>query len=110
MATEWLAEAGRAPVDLDFGALARAKDPSVPASELLSLAVSRDSSVRAAVAARPDCPAGALISLGHDHRPEVLLALISNPRTPSSVVRNLADHRVQQVADAAEQRLRSIYA
>lgn len=91
-------------------ALLRAAEPDVPSSELLSLAVHREGAVRAVVAGRRDCPAGALISLGHDYRPEVLLALIANPRTPSSVVRNLADHRVQQVADAAEQRLRSIFA
>ncbi|MGC4175978.1 hypothetical protein [Demequina sp.] len=91
-------------------ALYRAGAQDVTSSELLSLAVHREPSVRAAIASRTDCPAGALISLGHDHRPEVLLALISNPRTPSSVVRNLADHHVQRVADAAEQRLRSIYA
>jgi len=91
-------------------ALSRAAEPEITSSELLSLAVHREASVRAVVARRTDCPTGALISLGHDHRPEVLLALITNPRTPSSVVRNLADHRVQQVADAAEQRLRSIYA
>ena len=91
-------------------ALERATQPDVTSSELLSLAVHREPAVRAAIARRNDCPAGALISLGHDHRPEVLLALISNPRTPSSVVRNLADHRTQQVSDAAEQRLRSICA
>lgn len=90
-------------------ALERAMLPDVTSTELLSLAVHREPAVRAAIARRTDCPAGALISLGHDHRPEVLLALIANPRTPSSVVRNLADHRSQQVADAAEQRLRSIY-
>ena len=90
-------------------ALLRAAEPDIPASELLSLAVHREGAVRAAIALRTDCPAGALISLGHDHRPEVLLALITNPRTPTSVVRNLADHRTQQVADAAEQRLRNIY-
>ncbi len=88
--------------------LAMAQDPEVTGANLLSLAVHRDASVRAAVAQRPDCPVGALISLSHDHREEVLLALIANPRTPSSVVRNLADHRYQRVADAAELRLRSI--
>jgi len=90
-------------------ALERAMRSEIATTELLSLALHREPAVRAAVARRPDCPAGALISLGHDHRPEVLLALITNPRTPSSVVRNLADHRSQQVADAAEARLRSIY-
>ena len=85
-----------------------AQDPEVTGASLLSLAVHRDASVRAAVAQRVDCPVGALISLGHDHREEVLLALITNPRTPSSVVRNLADHRVERVALAAEQRLRGI--
>ena len=89
-------------------ALERATQPDVSSTELLSLAVHREPAVRAAIARRTDCPAGALISLGHDHRPEVLLALIGNPRTPSSVVRNLADHRAQQVAVAAEERLRSI--
>lgn len=91
-------------------ALKRANEPQITDTELLSLAVHREPAVRAAVARRVDCPVGALISLGHDHRPEVLLALISNPRTPSSVVRNLADHRAQQVADAAETRLRGICA
>ena len=86
-------------------ALDRATQADVSSTELLSLAVHREPAVRAAIARRTDCPAGALISLGHDHRPEVLLALITNPRTPSSVVRNLADHRSQQVADAAEERL-----
>lgn len=89
-------------------ALERAMQPDIATSELLSLSLHREPAVRAAVARRADCPAGALISLGHDHRPEVLLALISNPRTPSSVVRNLADHRAQQVAIAAEERLRGI--
>ena len=90
-------------------ALDRAMQADVSSTELLSLAVHREPAVRAAIARRTDCPAGALISLGHDHRPEVLLALITNPRTPSSVVRNLADHRSQLVADAAEERLRGIY-
>jgi hypothetical protein len=90
-------------------ALERAAVQDVTSTELLSLAVHREPAVRAAVARRTDCPAGALISLGHDHRPEVLLALIANPRTPSSVVRNLADHVAQPVADAAEVRLRGIY-
>jgi len=90
-------------------ALERAKIEDVTSTELLSLAVHREPAVRAAVARRMDCPAGALISLGHDHRAEVLLAVISNPRTPSSVVRNLADHHTQQVATAAEERLRGIY-
>lgn len=86
--------------------LERAHDFAVTGSDLLSLAVHREPAIRAAVAERTDCPVGALISLGHDHRTEVLLALLTNPRTPSSVVRNLADHRDQQVAMAAEQRLR----
>ena len=90
-------------------ALERATRSEIATTELLSLALHREPAVRATIARRTDCPAGALISLGHDHRPEVLLALITNPRTPSSVVRNLADHRVQQVADAAEERLRGIY-
>jgi uncharacterized protein (DUF2336 family) len=89
-------------------ALALAGDQYLTDVELLSLAVHREPSVRAAIARRPDCPAGALISLSHDHRPEVLLALIDNPRTPSSVVRNLADNRTPHVATAAEERLRSI--
>ena len=88
--------------------LAMAQDPRVTGAQLLSLAVHRDASVRAAVAQRADCPVGALISLGHDRHEEVLLALVANPRTPSSVVRNLADHREQQVARAAEERLRGI--
>lgn len=89
-------------------ALALAADSNITSVELLSLAVHREPSVRAVVAARTDCPAGALISLGHDHRPEVLLALITNPRTPSSVVRNLADSKFTPVAHAAEERLRGI--
>ena len=88
--------------------LAMARDPEVTGATLLSLAVHREPSVRAAVAQRADCPVGALISLSHDHREEVLLALLENPRTPSSVVRNLADHRAPSVAVAAERRLRSI--
>jgi len=92
-----------------FGAtLALAGDPHLTDAQMLSLAVHREPSVRAAVARRADCPASALVSLGHDYRPEVLLALIGNPRTPSSVVRNLADHEAQLVATAAEERLRGI--
>jgi hypothetical protein len=90
------------------GALARAEDPRVTTSELMSLAVHADPRVRAAVATRADCPVGALISLAHDHRPEVLVALIANSRTPSSAIRNLADSRHPNVAAAAELRLRSV--
>ena len=97
-----LAEAPAADVD-------RALDPAVTGSALLPLAVHRDSRVRAAVAWRIDCPTGALISLAHDSRAEVLLSVLANPRTPSGVVRTLADHPEHSVADAALQRLRSIY-
>lgn len=89
--------------------VARALDPQVIGSELLPFAVHREATVRAAVAARTDCPAGALISLGHDHDLLVLEALLRNVRTPSSVVRALADHRNQKVADLAVQRLRNTY-
>ena len=89
--------------------LARAADPAVTGSELLPYAVHRSAIVRAAVAARADCPAGALISLGHDHDVAVLEALLRNSRTPSSVVRALADHRNQKVADLAAQRLRNSF-
>lgn len=89
-------------------ALTRAVDPQIAGADLLSLAVHREPEVRAAIARRTDCPAGALISLGHDHQPQVLMSLIGNPRTPSSVIRNLADHRAADVAEAAEQRLRTI--
>jgi hypothetical protein len=61
------------------------------------------------VAARADCPVGALISLGHDHDIAVLEALLRNVRTPSSVVRALADHRNQAIADLAVQRLRNSF-
>ena len=89
--------------------LARAADPTVTGSELLPYAVHRSAIVRAAVAARTDCPAGALISLGHDHDVAVLEALLRNARTPSSVVRALADHRNQRIADLAVQRLRNSF-
>jgi len=89
--------------------LARAVDPTVTGSELLPYAVHRSAIVRAAVAARTDCPAGALISLGHDHDVAVLEALLRNVRTPSSVVRALADHRNQKVADLAAHRLRNSF-
>jgi len=50
-----------------------------------------------------------LISLGHDHDVAVLEALLRNVRTPSSVVRTLADHRNQTIADLAAQRLRNSF-
>lgn len=89
--------------------VARATDPAVTGSNLLPLAVHRNASVRAAVAARTDCPVGALISLGHDHDVAVLEALLRNVRTPSSVVRALGDHRNQRISDLAVQRLRNSY-
>jgi len=89
--------------------LARAVDPIVTGSELLPYAVNRSPAVRAAVAARADCPVGALISLGHDHDVAVLEALLRNARAPSSVVRALADHRNQRIADLAAQRLRNSF-
>ena len=89
-------------------ALALAGDARVTGADLLPLAVHGEPDVRAAVAGREDCPTGALVSLGYDHRPEVLLALLGNARTPTSVVRNLADHAVMDVARAAELRLRGI--
>lgn len=91
------------------GDLARAMDPEVTGNELLPYAVHRSAEVRAAVAARTDCPMGALISLGHDHERVVLEALLRNVRTPSSVVRALADHRNQKIADLAAQRLRNSF-
>lgn len=87
----------------------RAVDPEVTGSELLPYAVHRSANIRAAVAARTDCPIGALISLGHDHDPSVLEAILRNVRTPSSVVRALADHRNQAIADLAAQRLRNSF-
>ncbi|NTV39628.1 MAG: hypothetical protein HGA51_06680 [Demequinaceae bacterium] len=89
--------------------VARAVDPAVTGSELLKYAVHRSAFVRAAVASRTDCPVGALISLGHDHDLTVLEALLRNVRTPSSVVRALADHRNQKIADLATQRLRNSF-
>ena len=89
--------------------VARASDPSVTGNELLPYAVNRSAIVRAAVASRKDCPVGALISLGHDHEPAVLEALLRNVRTPSSVVRALADHRNQTIAELAAQRLRNSF-
>ncbi|NYI40648.1 hypothetical protein [Demequina lutea] len=89
--------------------VARAVDPGVTGGELLPYAVHQSAIVRAAVAARMDCPVGALISLGHDHDVAVLEALLRNARTPSSVVRALADHRNQSIADLAVQRLRNSF-
>ncbi|GIG54805.1 hypothetical protein [Demequina activiva] len=89
--------------------VAKALDPDLASAELLRLAVHRSAQVRAAIASRSDCPVAALISLGHDHDQHVLRALIGNPRTPSSVVRNLADHRVTAISDAAVQRLRNSF-
>lgn len=89
--------------------VARAADPTVTGSDLLPYAVNRSPVVRAAVASRTDCPVGALISLGHDHDVAVLEALLRNVRTPSSVVRALADHRNQRIADLAAQRLRNSF-
>lgn len=96
--------AGAPAADVD-----RALDPGVTGADLLPLAVHHDARVRAAVAWRTDCPAGALISLAHDSRSEVLMSVLANPRTPSGVVRTLAGHPEHSVADAALQRLRSIY-
>ncbi len=89
--------------------LTRALDPDVTGPELVPLSLHRDYTVRAAVAARTDVPVAVLMSLSHDHVPDVLKAIIANPRTPSSIIRNLADHRNPQVADAAVQRLRNTW-
>lgn len=89
--------------------LARALDPSVAGPDLVPLSLHRDYTVRAAVAARQDVPVAVLMSLSHDHMPDVLKAIIGNGRTPSSIIRNLADHRNPQVADAAVQRLRNAW-
>ena len=65
--------------------------------QMVELAKSRDTALRAAVAGRSDCPVGVLASLVHDGKPEVRRAIAGSPRLSmalSQVLENDKDSTV----------------
>lgn len=85
--------------------LLRAQDPATSGAELVALAASRDSGVKAAVAARPDCPMASMFALAQDDDVRVLEALVVNAHVPDSLIAHLALSRRSQVRNAAKERL-----
>lgn len=96
------------PVAVETAQVTRDTSADVPA-DLMRMAADRDPEVRATAAAHRECPIAALTALSHDPSDQVLHALLTNPRTPSSVIRRLADHKDERIADAAVQRLRNSF-
>lgn len=85
--------------------LVRAQDPATIGAELVALAASRDSGVKAAVAARSDCPMASMFALAQDSDARVLEALVVNAHVPDSLIVHLAQSNRSQVREAAEERL-----
>lgn len=119
------------PADRLLAAIEAGEEAS--ALELITLASSRDVSIRESVAARPDAPLGALILLAQDPKAkvrralaanaavaraesvqgmlvadkdrDVALALASNPATPEATLRRLLNYGRKSVRTVAQQRL-----
>ena len=66
-------------------------------ARMRELAESRNTMVRAAIAAREDCPFGLMASLAHDFHADVRQALARNPRLLHSVMEYLARDKSVEV-------------
>lgn len=108
-----------------------ALQPGLTREQLVEHGGSRNTLVRAAIAARADCPLGLMVSLAHDYSAEVrcavarnshaqrtvmaylsadrsvdvLKALLENPSLPGELVEELAFHKKGPVRAAAAARL-----
>lgn len=85
--------------------LERARDPHTPGTELMSLSLHRDWSVRAAVGGRTDCPLATLLSLSLEDDARVVEAVAGNPMLPERILEMLAEHKRSGVRTIARRRL-----
>lgn len=111
--------------------VAEAAQPGLHKTHIMALGSSRNTLVRAAVAARPDCPLGLMVTLAHDYHvdvraavarngsaqrtvmaylsadrsADVLRALLENPSLPADILEELAFHKKSDVRAAAARRL-----
>lgn len=108
-----------------------ARQPGLHRTHVMALGSSRNTLVRAAIAARADCPLGLMVTLAHDYSTEVrsavarngaaqrtvmaylaadrshdvVLALLENPALPADILEELAFHKKSQIRAAAAARL-----
>ncbi len=84
------------------GPESRALDGALTGEDYMSLVVSKDTSARAAAAARDDAPLGALLAFAQDPKVEVRVAVASNPAIgrATSIAETLSQDKSADVARA----------
>ena len=84
------------------GPESRVLDGVLTGEDYMSLVVSKDTSARAAAAARGDAPLGALLAFAQDPKVEVRVAVASNPAIgrATSIAETLAQDKSADVARA----------
>lgn len=84
------------------GPESRVLDGALTGEDYMSLVASKDTSARAAAAARDDAPLGALLAFAQDPKVEVRVAVASNPAIgrAASIAETLAQDKSADVARA----------